>query len=85
MTFTVTLTTGGERDLSRAFEATANRRALSRALRELERLLAADPLSAGESRESSVSRVDYVPPLGFTFDVVVDDALVFVTAVWLVR
>jgi hypothetical protein len=31
-----------------------------------------------------VNRVDLEGPLGFTFDVVVDDATVYVTAIWLI-
>ena len=51
---------------------------------QMEQKLARDPLNAGESRESSVNRVDYVHLLGFTFDVVVDDATVYVNAIWLI-
>jgi hypothetical protein len=50
----------------------------------MEQKLAADPLNAGESRASSVSRIDFVHPLGFTFEIVVDDATVYITAIWLI-
>lgn len=84
MTYHVTLSTDGEQDQSAVFLASNDRPAVSQTVQELERKLSIDPLSAGESRESSVSRLDFVGPLGFTFDVVVDDAMVFVTAIWLV-
>lgn len=84
MRFTVALTPDGEQDLAAAWLASPDRAAVTAAADALERKLAADPLHAGESRASSVNRVDFVLPLGFTFDVVVDDATVYVTAIWLV-
>lgn len=84
MNFTVTLTSDAEQDLAAAWLAAPDRAAVTAAAHELEQRLAADPLNAGESRASSVSRMDFVHPLGFTFDVVVDDATVFVTAIWLI-
>lgn len=83
MTFTVVLTSAGEQDLATCWLASANRPAVTAAAHRLEQKLAADPLHAGESRASSVNRVDYVHPLGFTFDIVLDDATVYVTAIWL--
>ena len=81
--FTVTLTPDAEDDLATAWINSADRPAVTAAAQRMERLLASDPLHPGESRASSVNRVDYVAPLGYAFDVVVDDAAVFVTAVWL--
>jgi hypothetical protein len=83
MTFTVILTPVAEGHLAAAWLASSDRPAVTAAAHRLERKLARDPLNAGESRTSSVNRVDFVPPLGFTFHVVVDDATVYVTAVWL--
>lgn len=83
MKFTVKLTAAGENDLAAAWLASDDRPAVTAAAHELEQRLASDPLHVGESRDSSVNRVDFVPPLGFTFDVVVDDATVYVTAIWL--
>jgi hypothetical protein len=84
MRFTVTLNPPAEQHLAAAWLAAPDRVAVTTAVHELEQRLAADPLNAGESRASSVNRMDIVHPLGFTFDVVVDDATVFVTAIWLI-
>lgn len=84
MRFTVALTPIAEQHLAAAWLASPDRPAVTAAAHQIEQKLAADPLTAGESRASGVSRVDYIPPLGFTFDVVVDDATVYVTAIWLV-
>lgn len=67
-----------------AWLASGDRPAVAAAAHRLEQRLARDPLHAGESRASSVSRVDYESPLGFNFDVVVDDATVYVTGFWLI-
>ena len=44
-----------------------------------------NPLAIGESRQSSVDRIVFVEPLGMAFNVIVDDEVVYVTAVWLVE
>jgi hypothetical protein len=82
MRFTVIYTGPAEQDLAAASLA-GDRGAVADAADRIDRLLATDPLRTGESRVSSVSRVGYVTPLGFTFYVVVDDAVVYVTAIWL--
>jgi hypothetical protein len=84
MTFTVVLTPPAEQHLAAAWLASSDRPAVTTAAFQMEQKLAADPLHAGESRASSVNRVYYIDPLGFTFDIVVDDATVYVTAIWLV-
>jgi hypothetical protein len=84
MNFTVHLVPAGEQDLAAAWLASSNREAVTQAAFLMEQILASDPLNVGESRRSSVSRIGFVPPLGFTFDVVVDDAAVYVTAIWLI-
>jgi hypothetical protein len=84
MNFTVVLIPDAEQDLATAWLASSDRPAVTTAAHQLEQKLAADPLHAGESRKSSVNRVDYIHPLGFTFDIVVDDATVYVTAIWLI-
>ncbi|MBA4065446.1 MAG: hypothetical protein C0501_17380 [Isosphaera sp.] len=83
MTFAVNLDPPAIQGLAAAWLAAPDRGAVTAAAHQMEQILAADPLGHGESRESSVSRVGYVPPLGFTFDVVVDDSAVHVTAIWL--
>lgn len=60
-----------------------DREAVTLAAAALEVKLTVEPLSIGESRESSVSRLAFEPPLGFTFDVIADDAMVRITAIWL--
>jgi hypothetical protein len=47
--------------------------------------LAREPLTLGESRESSVHRVSYRGPLGIEFEVVMDDNLVIVQGVFAVQ
>lgn len=84
MNFTVILTPPAEGHLAAAWLAARDQTAVTVAAHRIEQKLARDPLTAGESRESTVNRVDFEDPLGFTFDVVVDDATVYVTAIWLI-
>ena len=84
MRFTVALAPLAEQHLAAAWLASDDRPAVTVAAHRLEQLLAIDPMHTGESRVSSVNRVHHIAPLGFMFDVVVDDATVFVTAIWLV-
>ncbi len=84
MAFTVQLSPAAEQDLAAAWLASDARPSVTVAAHQMERKLASNPLDAGESRGSSVSRIDYISPLGFTFDVVMDDAAIYVTAIWLV-
>ena len=83
MRFTVVYVPGAEQNLAAAWLSSPDREAVTTAAHQLEQELAADPLHCGESRGSSVSRVRFLPPLGITFDVVVDDATVYISAVWL--
>ena len=82
MLFTVILYPPAEQHLAAAWMAAPDRSAVTLAAYLMEQKLSLDPLRAGESRGSSVSRVDYLQPLGF--DVILDDAIVNVTAIWLV-
>ena len=84
MTFTVVLSPSAEQHLAQAWLVSSDRPAVTVAMHQIEQKLSTNPLAAGESRASSVTRVDSVYPLGFTFDVVVDDATVYVTAMWLI-
>ncbi len=84
MAFTVKLKPSAEQDLATAWLGARDRGAVTRAAHRIDQRLARDPLNAGESRASTVNRVDFEGPLGFTFDVVVDDATVYVTAMWLI-
>jgi hypothetical protein len=83
MRFTVALTPVAEQHLAAAWLASPDRPTVTAAAHQMEQKLTRDPLNVGESRASSVSRIGHIPPLGFTFDVVVDDATVYVTATWL--
>jgi hypothetical protein len=85
MRYTVALTPVAEQFLANAWLASSDRPAVTAAMHQLEQELAADPLQCGESRGSSVSRVRLLPPLGISFDVVVDDTAVYITAVWLIE
>ena len=85
MTFKVLWGPPTEQELAGAWLAAPDRAAVVRAANQIDKLLERNPLSVGESRESSVSRVVLVPPLGASFEVIVDDEKVFVTGVWLIE
>lgn len=51
---------------------------------EIDRQLAAMPTSAGESRDGNV-RILFVGPLAVDFEVIEDDCMVTVLAVWRAR
>jgi hypothetical protein len=85
MRFTVSLALPAEQQLAAAWLASPDREAVTIAAFQMEQKLAALAPTAGESRQSTVTRVDWIPPLGFMFDVIVDDATVFVTAIWLIE
>jgi hypothetical protein len=84
MNYTVIWTPSAEQDLAAAWLAAANRPAVTVAAHAIEQDLRRTPLTVGESRESSISRVAVSPPLSVTFDVIVDDRTVFVRAVHLI-
>jgi plasmid stabilization system protein ParE len=84
MTYEVVWTPSAERDLAAVWVTAPDQRAVTEASHRLEQALRRAPISAGESRSSSVHRVVYDPPLGFTFLVIEDDKRVLVQAVWLV-
>jgi hypothetical protein len=85
MSYTVVWTPDAEAELAAVWMAATDRTAVTAAAHLLEQDLRRSPLTAGESRRSSVERIVYLPPLGLSFVVVVDDRKVFVTAVVLVR
>ncbi len=84
MTFTVLWGQKAEQELADVWLSASDRESIVVGANEIDRLLESQPLSVGESRESSVSRVGIIPPLGVSFEVVVDDVKVFVTGVWFV-
>lgn len=85
MNYTVIWTPVAEAELAAAWMAATDREAVTTAAYQLEQELRRSPLTAGESRRSSVERVVYLPPLGLSFLVIVDDLRVFITAVVLLR
>jgi hypothetical protein len=83
--FTVLWTPAAEQQLTAILLTATDSAAVLKAARSLDRKLRRDPLTVGESRGSSVERIVFAEPLGITFSVIVDDATVYVTAVWAIR
>jgi hypothetical protein len=83
--FRVIWTPSAEQDLADVWLAAADREIIVVASDALDQLIAENPFVVGESRESTVSRVATMLPLGLQFDIVADDMKVFVRKVWLVR
>ena len=71
-----------EQELAAIWNAAPDRNAVTAAASSLDRLLAHDPLRLGESRTSSVHRIAYHDILGVEYEVVEDDKLVIVHAVF---
>ncbi len=84
MTYRVDWSKAAERELSAAWSAAGDRNAVAFASHALDAALASDPLRFGKPRESSVSRVAYLAPLGVEFYVVEDDKRVVVLGVFAV-
>ena len=84
MSYTVTWTPSAESDLTAVWLVAPDRVAVTLAAHQIEQRLKVDPLGAGESRESSVSRVVFQAPLAVGYDVVEDDKVVFIRFVQLV-
>ena len=71
-----------ENMLAAVWMAAADREAVNDAAAEVDLRLGRDPLRFGESRQSSVHRVGYIPPLGVEFEVIEDDKRVIVQGVF---
>jgi len=84
MNYTVVWTPSAEQELDAAWLAATNRPAVTVAAHAIEQDLRRTPLTVGESRESSISRIAVSSPLSIIFDVIVDDKIVFVRAVHLI-
>lgn len=84
MIFAVIWVPPAEQELAGSWLAAPDRIAVVEAANKIDELLQSKPLGIGESRESSVSRIVLIPPLGVSYEVIMDDAKVFVTGVWLV-
>ena len=74
-----------EQELAAIWLASSDRNAVPLAANELDQRLRVDPLHTGESRQSSVRRVAFEPPLGIEFEVIEVDKKVRVLGVWLHR
>lgn len=80
MKWTVTYQPSAQNDLTNLWLNAADPKAVANAADEIDRILASNPLNAGESRSGS-TRIVIEWPLAVHFDVYPDDALVRVFAV----
>lgn len=71
-----------EDDLAAIWLAASDRNAVTNACAVIDAALEDDPLSVGESRESSVRRIAFEPPIGIEFEVIEDDKRVVVDSVF---
>jgi hypothetical protein len=84
MNFTVIWSEVAVQDLAAIWLTAADRDVVNDASERIDRMLRRDPQYVGESRPGN-ERVAYADPLGFRFEVVVDDLRVTVGAVWVTR
>lgn len=84
MKYTVIWGPRAEAMLADIWLTSSNRDAVTEAAARFDKQLALIPLKMGESRESSVHRVSYDPPLGVEYEVIEDDKLVVVQGVFAV-
>jgi hypothetical protein len=84
MNFTVIWSAAAIQDLARVWMNATDRNAITSAANEIDQILSHDPQHVGEARPGG-QRVDFADPLGFRFEVVVDDLRVTVGAVWVTR
>ena len=85
MTYHVQWVPVAEGQLASVWMAAGDRDAVTAASEWLDRELARAPLSLGESRDSPLVYVAFSKPLGIIYEVVPDDYLVLVTAVFATR
>ena len=81
MNHTVHWRPAAEDALARLWTEADDREAVARAADEMDALLRRDPVQVGESRASR-RRILIVRPLAIYFEVLSEDRMVFVTAVW---
>jgi plasmid stabilization system protein ParE len=81
MKYTVRWVPIAEQELAAIWLASADREAVTRAAHRLDQRLRTTPFSLGESRQSSLSRIAFEPPLAIEFEVIEDDKKVRVLAV----
>ncbi|HEY2416213.1 MAG TPA: hypothetical protein VGI40_28490 [Pirellulaceae bacterium] len=81
MTYTVTWAEDASNDLADLWLNSRDRAEVARAADEIDRLLMADPLAAGESRVVNI-RIMLESPLGVFYDVYPSDRKVIAWRVW---
>ena len=81
MKYTVLWTPAAEGHLTKIWVDAEDRSAVTSAANSIDKLLTQHPESLGESRNENV-RIMFVPPLGLEFEVLDDDRIVYVLAVW---
>lgn len=84
MKFTVVWSPDAEGELARIWNQATDRRSIADAANLLDRVLGTDPNNLGESRQSGI-RIAHCLPLGIRFEVLEQDQLVRVLAVWQCR
>ena len=84
MKYTVVWTPSAERHLTEIWVDAQDRGTVTSAANSIDKLLAQDPESLGESRNENV-RIVFVPPLGVEFEVFCDDRIAYVLAVWMLQ
>lgn len=81
MRYTLTWRPDADEQLTELWLAAANRDALTNAANQIDAQLRSAPMIAGESRDAD-GRILTVPPLSVYFNVLEDDCMVTVWAVW---
>ena len=84
MRYTVRWVRSAEEDLAAIWMQSEDRAVVASAADTLDTLLRDDAHLQGESRAGSL-RIMFVPPLGIDFEVIGDDRIVRVLAVWTIR
>lgn len=81
MNYTVVWTEPAQQELARLWAGASDRNAVSAASNRIDRLLGNRPSSVGQVRFDTV-RTLAVAPLGVDYEVIDDDRIVYVLAVW---
>ena len=81
MKYTVVWTVEAEEELAAIWVDAVDRSVIAKAAESLDRELVQYPAAVGESRPNS-QRIAYCLPLGIQFEIIEDDRLVRVLAVW---
>jgi plasmid stabilization system protein ParE len=82
MNYSVHWTPVAENRLASIWLSASDRNEVTQAAHQIDLRLQSDPLHTGESRQSSVLRFTFEPPLGIEFEVIEDDKKVRVLTVW---